>query len=61
MSNIPYFMLIKNSKHPELIRERMVQRYYQILNYSQVAREYGTKRQGLSSGLKDLKKKELRV
>jgi len=54
-------MLIKNSKHPELIRERMVQRYYQILNYSQVAREYGTKRQGLSSGLKDLKKKELRV
>lgn len=45
MSNIPYSMLIRNSKHPELIRERMVQRYYQIMNYSQVAREYGTKRQ----------------
>ena len=45
MSNIPYSMLIKNSKYPELIRERMVQRYYQILNYSQVAREYNTKRQ----------------
>jgi len=38
-------MLIRNSKNPELIRERMVQRYYQILNYSQVAKEYGTKRQ----------------
>jgi len=45
MSNISYSMLIKNSKYPEIIRERMVQRYYQILNYSQVAREYGTKRQ----------------
>ena len=45
MSNIPYSMLIRNSKHPELIRERIVQRYYQIFNYTQVAREYGTKRQ----------------
>jgi len=38
-------MLIRNSRYPELVRERMVQRYYQILNYSQVAREDGTKRQ----------------
>ncbi|MDI6602532.1 MAG: helix-turn-helix domain-containing protein [Patescibacteria group bacterium] len=38
-------MLIRNSKHPELIRQRMIQRYYQIRNYSQVAREYATKRQ----------------
>lgn len=45
MSNIPYSMLIRNSKHPELIRERMVKRYYEVMNYSQVAREYGTKRQ----------------
>ena len=45
MTSIPYSMLIRNSKHPELIRERMVKRYYQILNYSQVAKEYGTKRQ----------------
>jgi len=45
MSNIPYSMLIRNSKQPELIRERMIKRYYEIGNYSQVAREYGTKRQ----------------
>jgi len=46
MSNIiPYFMLIRNSKKPELIREKMVKRYFEILNYSQVAREFGTKRQ----------------
>lgn len=29
MSNIPYSMLIRNSKHQEIIRERMIQRYYQ--------------------------------
>jgi len=45
MSNIPYSMLIRNSKQPELIREKMIKRYYEIGNYSQVAKEYGTKRQ----------------
>lgn len=54
MSNIPYSMLIKNSKHPEIIRERIVQRYYHTLNYSQVAREYGTKRQRVKFWVKRL-------
>jgi len=45
MISIPYSMLIKNSKHPEVIREEMVKRYYETLNYSQVGREYGCKRQ----------------
>lgn len=61
MSNIPYSMLIKNSKHPEIIRERMVQRYYQTLNYFQVAREYGTKRQRVRFWVERFEKKELRV
>ncbi|MCD6410585.1 helix-turn-helix domain-containing protein, partial [bacterium] len=38
-------MLIRNSKNPELIREKMVKRYFEVLNYSQVAREFDTKRQ----------------
>jgi hypothetical protein len=29
-------MLVKNSKNPEIIREEMVKRYYEIRNYSQV-------------------------
>ena len=45
MVNISYSMLIKNSKHPEVIREKMVKRYYETLNYSQVGREYGCKRE----------------
>jgi transposase len=42
---IRYSILVRNSKDPALIRERMVRRYYETRNYSQVAREFGTKRQ----------------
>jgi len=49
-------MLIRNSKHPELIRERMVKRYYEIRNYSQVGREYGTKRQTVEFWVKRFEK-----
>jgi transposase len=45
MSPIRYSILVRNSKDPALIRERMVRRYYETRNYSQVAREFGTKRQ----------------
>jgi hypothetical protein len=40
MYNIPYAMLVKNSKNPEIIREEMVKRYYELRNYSQVAKEF---------------------
>jgi transposase len=45
MSPIRYSILVRNSKDPALIRERMVRRYYETRNYTQVAREFGTKRQ----------------
>jgi transposase len=67
MFNLNYVMLIYNSKKPELVRKKMVERYYQTGNASQVAREYGTRRQTVSlwverfekegeSGLKDRSK-----
>jgi transposase len=42
MYNITYAMLVKNSKNPEIIREKMVKRYYELRNYSQVAKEFQT-------------------
>jgi transposase-like protein len=45
MSPIRYSILVRNSKYPALIRERMVRRYYETRNYTKVAREFGTKRQ----------------
>jgi len=42
MYNITYAMLVKNSKNPEIIREEMVKRYYELRNYSQVAKEFQT-------------------
>jgi hypothetical protein len=45
MRLIRYSILVRNSKDPALIRERMVRRYYETRNYSQVANEFRTKRQ----------------
>jgi len=42
-------MIIKNSKNPEEIRKRMVERYYELgENASATAREFNTKRQTVS-------------
>jgi transposase len=49
-------MLIKNSKKPEIIRERMVKRYFEILNYSQVTREFKTTRKRVKFWVERFKK-----
>lgn len=49
MNRLTYFMAIRNNLNPELVRERMVNRYYEVnCNTSLVAREYFTKRQTVS-------------
>lgn len=46
MTNLTYKMIIVNTNNPEKIREKMVQRYYQLNeNASKTAREYKTRRQ----------------
>jgi len=45
-------MMIKNSKKPELIRKEMIKRYYELLNYSQVAKEFNCKRQTVRKWVK---------
>jgi transposase len=49
-------MLIKNSKKPEIIREKMVKRYFEVLNYSQVAREFKITRKRVKFWVERFKK-----
>ena len=61
MNSITYSMLIKNSKHPEVIRGRMVKRYFEIRNFSRVAREFKTKRQRVKFWVERFKKEGIKA
>ncbi len=57
--NISYYMFICNSKNPQFIRQKMVERYHQTLNYSQVAREFNTRRQTVKFWVKQYEEQDL--
>jgi len=49
MTNIPYETVISSSLKPEIIRKKMIERYYESgKNASLVSREYGAKRQTIA-------------